>query len=144
MRTGRLWVEEFFKYVVVGGVAFVADFGTMVLSQEFFFARFAWGVYMAAMLGFVVGLVVNYTLSLWFVFTKDRYADRGRNVGSFLAFGVIGAMGLAWTELGMWLGVHVLSLNYMLVKVFVTAAVLAWNYLGRKWLVFSNAKEVCE
>lgn len=129
MQTGRLWMVEFIKYAVVGGVAFAADFGTMVLFQECFFARFAWGVYIAVVLGFVVGLVVNYTLSLWFVFTRDRYADRGRSVGSFLAFGVIGAMGLAWTELGMWLGVHVLSLNYMLVKVFVTAAVLAWSPL---------------
>jgi len=144
MRTGRLWVEEFVKYAVVGGVAFAADFGTMVLSQECFFARFSWGVYIAAMLGFLVGLAVNYALSLWFVFTRDRYADRGRSVGSFLAFGVIGALGLAWTELGMWLGVHVLSMNYMLVKIFVTAAVLAWNFLGRKWLVFSGVKEVEE
>ena len=37
----------------------------------------------------------------------------------------------------MWLGVAVLGLDYRLVKVFVTAAVLLWNYLGRKILIFT-------
>ena len=132
--------EEFIRYAVVGGVAFVADFATMVLAQECFLGRFAHGVYLSVMLGFFAGLAVNYVLSLWFVFTRDRYADRGRNVWSFLVFGIIGAAGLGWTELGMWLGVQVLSWNYMFVKIIVTGAVLAWNYLGRKWLVFSGAR----
>ena len=40
----------------------------------------------------------------------------------------------------MWLGVQVLSGNDMFGKSIVTGAVLAWNYLGRKWLVFSGAR----
>jgi putative flippase GtrA len=136
--------EEFARYAVVGGIAFAADFGTMVLAQECLLKRFECGIYFSVMLGFFVGLIVNYVLSLCFVFTKDRYADKGRNVGSFLLFGIIGAAGLGWTELGMWLGVRVFSWNYMFVKILVTGAVLAWNYLGRKWLVFNGAKEVSE
>lgn len=127
---------EFLRYAVVGGIAFVADFGTLVAAQEIYLKSLPSGVYIATVLGFVVGLAVNYALSLWFVFTSENDRGKGRSLGAFLVFGVIGLLGLVWTELGMWLGIELLHLNYMLVKVFVTGAVLAWNYLGRKVFVF--------
>ena len=129
-------VSEFLRYAVVGGVAFIADFGTLVASQEIYLKSFSSGVYIATVLGFIVGLAVNYALSLWFVFTSEKDQGKGRSVGAFLVFGVVGLLGLGWTELGMWLGIECLHWNYMLVKVFVTGAVLMWNYLGRKVLVF--------
>ena len=129
---------EFLRYAVVGGIAFVADFGTLVAAQEIYLKSLPSGVYIATVLGFVVGLAVNYALSLWFVFTSEKDRGKGRSLGAFLVFGVIGLLGLVWTELGMWLGIELLHLNYMLVKVFVTGAVLAWNYLGRKILIFNG------
>ena len=127
---------EFLRYAVVGGIAFVADFGTLVAAQELYLKSFPSGVYIATVLGFVVGLAVNYALSLLFVFTSEKDRGKGRSFGAFLVFGVVGLLGLGWTELGMWLGIELLHLNYMLVKVFVTGAVLLWNYLGRKILIF--------
>lgn len=135
----KILIGEFLRYAIVGGIAFIADFGTLVLSQECLLKRFDGGVYVATVLGFVVGLTVNYTLSLCFVFTQFKDRDKGRSFGAFLVFGAIGLMGLAWTELGMWIGIALLSWNYMVVKVLVTGAVLAWNYLGRKLIIF-NAK----
>ena len=129
-------LSEFLRYAIVGGIAFVVDFGTLVASQEIYLKSFPSGVYFATVLGFVAGLAVNYALSLRFVFTSEKDRGKGRSVGAFLVFGVIGLFGLGWTELGMWLGIELLHLNYMFVKVFVTGAVLAWNYLGRKVLVF--------
>jgi len=131
---------EFMRYAVVGGLAVVADFGTLVLTQELFLKDVSNGVYIATVFGFAVGLVVNYLLSLWFVFTQPKDCGKGRSVGAFLVFGVVGLMGLGWTELGMWVGVAVLEWHYMVVKVLVTGVVLMWNYLGRKILIF-NSKE---
>ena len=130
--------KMFLRYVVVGGLAFLADFGMLVLIQELFLRQFAWGVYIATVFGFVVGLVVNYFLSLWFVFTQRKDKGKGRSVGAFLVFAVIGLLGLLWTELGMWIGIEVFSWNYMVVKILVTGAVLVWNYLGRKLLIFNS------
>ena len=129
---------EFLRYCTVGGIAFLADFGALVLAQELFLKEFVIGVYVATALGFVVGLSVNYTLSLWFVFVQEEYGRKGRNVGTFIVFGVIGLVGLLWTELGMWIGVECLEWNYMIVKVLVTGAVLGWNYLVRKILIFNT------
>ena len=137
----KVLLGEFLRYAVVGGIAFLADFGTLVLAQELFFKSFPWGVYAATVCGFAVGLAVNYALSLAFVFTREEDKGKGRTVGAFLAFGAIGLMGLAWTELGMWIGVELLAWNYMAVKVVVTALVLAWNYLGRRILVFDRNRD---
>ena len=127
---------EFLRYAVVGGLAFVADFCSLVAAQELMFENFSWGIYAATVIGFVVGLAVNYVLSILFVFTQAKDRGKGRSVGAFVVFGLIGVVGLGLTELGMWVGVEILTWNYMVVKVLVTGAVLAWNYLGRKVLIF--------
>ena len=137
----KVLIFEFLRYAIVGGIAFVADFGTLVLAQELIFKAWAGGVYIATVCGFIVGLAVNYALSLMFVFTQAKDRGRGRSVAAFLTFGVIGLLGLGWTELGMWLGIAVLGWNYMIVKILVTGAVLAWNYLGRKILIFNGKAE---
>jgi len=129
-------ILELLRYVVVGGIAFLADFGTLVLAQELFLKAYPWGVYVATVLGFFVGLAVNYVLSLTFVFISAKDRGKGRTFGAFLIFGIVGVVGLGLTELGMWIGIELLSWNYMIVKVLVTGAVLMWNYLGRKILVF--------
>lgn len=129
-------ILEFLRYAVVGGIAFLADFGTLVGFQELVFHRWGWGVYAATVCGFVVGLAVNYFLSLLFVFTQAKDRGKGRSFGAFVLFGVIGLVGLGLTELGMWLGIEGLGWNYMIVKILVTGAVLMWNYLGRKLIIF--------
>lgn len=134
-------VGEFLRYCVVGGIAFLADFGTLVAAEELFLKDYSLGVYVATVFGFFVGLAVNYMLSLWFVFTQKKDRGKGRSIGAFIVFGVVGILGLLWTELGMWIGIELLCWNYMIVKILVTGAVLFWNYLGRKLLVF-NSKEL--
>ena len=132
----RLVVLEFLRYAVVGCIAFVADFGSLVAAQELFFKSCRYGVYLSTAIGFAVGLVVNYVLSLCFVFTASKDQGKGRSLGAFFLLGIIGLLGLIWTEFGMWLGVDCLGWNYKFVKVAVTGAVLMWNYLGRKILIF--------
>ena len=137
-RNLQILLSEFIRYVVVGGIAFLVDFGTLVAIEEFLLHDLRYGVYVATVFGFFAGLSVNYALSIWFVFTQEKDRGKGRNIGAFLVFGVIGLLGLLWTELGMWIGIEALSWNYMIVKVLVTGAVLVWNYLGRKLLIFNS------
>ena len=131
-------VNEFLRYIVVGGVSFAADFASIVLLEESLLKSYSWGIYVAVVCGFLVGLAVNYALSIRFVFTASDYAGRGRSVSAFVLFGIIGLVGLLLTELGMWLGVSVLGIHYTLVKVFVTGGVLLWNYLARRLIVFGG------
>lgn len=131
-------LKEFLRYAIVGGIAFVADFCVMVAAEEYLFKSIEPGVYCAVILGFLAGLSVNYALSLRFVFRRSDYAERGRSPLAFLAFGVIGVIGLGLTELGMWIGVSLLAVHYTIAKIVVTGGVLAWNYLARRIVVFGE------
>ncbi len=130
-------IGEFARYVVVGGIAFLVDFAVLWLCQSFLFGAFSWGVYVSTALGFCVGFIVNYILSLVMVFTRKRDRVRGRQVGAFSLVLLIAITGLLLTELGMWIGVDVLVWDYRLVKIFVTGGVLVWNFLARKIWVFN-------
>ena len=133
---GMTVVFEFLRYAVVGGIAFLVDFGTLVACEELVFKRLSFGVYLATVCGFVAGLLMNYFLSLRYVFVQEKDRGKGRSFGAFVVFGVIGLVGLGLTELGMWFGIECLVWNYMIVKILVTGCVLMWNYLGRKLIVF--------
>jgi putative flippase GtrA len=126
---------EFLRYCAVGGVAFLADFLSLTLCRELLFAGDA-GLFAATTVGFLVGIAVNYALSLLFVFTRDDQKAKGRRASAFLVFLVVGVIGLGLTHLGMWAGSVALRFDYRLVKIVVAGIVLIWNYLGRKLLVF--------
>ena len=152
----KIIIYEFLRYVVVGGIAFLVDFGSLYLSQEFIFHNNPIGIYPSTAIGFILGLIVNYTLSLKFVFTQKKDQGKGRDTKSFAIFAIIGIIGLGLTELGMYIGCDLLKTQldnsltyisnsigynlvqhgYLLVKCFVTAVVLLWNYAGRKIIIF--------
>ena len=135
-------VVEFLKYCVVGGIAFVADTASLMLFYHFVFGEFSFDLlflHIATAVGFLVGLVVNYVLSVLFVFNRPGQQEKGKSVGAFLVFGVVGLIGLALTELGMMLGVGLLGDRFLLpVKIVVAGIVMVWNYLGRKIFVYGG------
>ena len=136
----RKLLFEFMRYVLVGGIAFVADSGILVLFRECIFSsgsKLDLGISTAA--GFVAGLIVNYILSVVFVFRRGENKNSGKSIKGFIAFAVIGVIGLGLTELGMYIGVWVFKWHYVLTKILVAGAVLVWNYVARKIIVFGKA-----
>lgn len=136
-------IREFLRYAVVGGIAFLFDAGTLAFFREIVFKSDGSETVMAISVaaGFITGLMVNYFLSLAFVFKSTKQQKQGRTVKAFLIFAVIGIVGLGLTELGMYIGVKIVGsagLWYLLVKCFVAGAVLVWNYIGRKIFVFKG------
>ena len=126
---------EFLRYVVVGGLAFLADVGTLVFCREVVFHDWGEGVYISVMIAFLAGHVVNYLGSLWFVFRDPDERRNGLTWNAFWLFAVVGASGAGMTELGMWVGYGLLGMNYVLTKVLVAAVVFVWNFIGRKLVV---------
>ena len=134
-------VKEFARYLVVGGTAFLVDYGVLFLSKTFLFQSLGdTGVYLATALGFLAGLIYNYILSLIWVFQSAKAQNKGKTVGAFVVFAVIGAIGLLLTEGGMYVGYQLLHINYLIVKLFVAAVVLLWNYGARKMILFRDDK----
>lgn len=134
-------IKEFLRYVVVGGISFLADFGTLTLFEEVFLTGGEkWQIFISTAAGFIVGLAVNYILSLVFVFRAEDNRNSGKSIGAFLIFALVGIIGLGITEGLMHLGVNVLHFHYMLTKIVAAGIVLVWNYLGRKILIFKGKK----
>ena len=132
-------IKEFFRYVIVGGISFLADFGTLTLFEEMIFRQQEdWQIFVSTAAGFIVGLIMNYILSLVFVFRASENRSSGKSVGEFVIFALVGVVGLGITEGLMHLGVNVLHFHYMFTKIVSAGIVLIWNYLGRKILVFSR------
>jgi putative flippase GtrA len=128
---------EFMRFCLVGGVAFLADSGTLYLLNSVLPEMTGfWRLCIATAGGFIVGLTVNYILSVRFVFISARQSGVGRNFKDFVIFTLVSAVGLGLTELGMWVGTELLFWHFMFVKVIVTGIVLMWNYIGRKVFIF--------
>lgn len=134
---------EFGRYLVVGGIAALVDWGTLYLSYNFIFAGIgSWQLTAATAAGFIAGLILNYILSLIWVFRSAKESKKGKTVGAFIIFTVIGVIGLLLTEGGMNLGCMLIGEdNYMLVKIFVTGVVLIWNYAARKIFIFKDDRK---
>jgi len=125
---------QFLRYLVVGGIAFVLDFGVLVVLTD---ALGVWYLTSAAV-SFCCGLATNYLLSITWVFTVRSVSSQK---AEFAIFSIIGIVGLGWNELFMYLGTDVAGLDYRVSKLITVAIVLVWNFGMRKLLLFSGPRK---
>jgi putative flippase GtrA len=120
---------QLFRYTFVGGVAFVFDFGFLYILTEFAGLHYL----LSASLSFLLGLTVNYVLSVLWVFSRHALKSRWVEFG---IFATVGLVGLALNALFMWLFTDVAGLYYLLSKVGSTLLVFLWNFFARKVSLF--------
>jgi len=138
-RKPKALTTEIMRFLIVGALAFVVDFSVLSFTAEHIFhTEHGWGLYLATALGFLAGVVVNYVLSVLFVFRNARTNSSSRTYNAFLLFAGLGFIGFLLTEIGMYLGVGIFAINYQLAKMLVTGVVLCWNYLSRKLILFKE------
>jgi putative flippase GtrA len=92
------------------------------------------GYFASAGIGFLVGSIANYLLSIRWVFVPGKY----RQPVEFTAFILTSAAGLALNQLIMWLSVDGLGVYYLYAKLLAIAVVTAWNFASKKLLVFAG------
>jgi putative flippase GtrA len=130
MRLKPLFVQ-LFRYGIVGGIAFVVDYGSLWLLTEVFGLNYL----VSAAIAFLLGLTCNYLLSTRWVFGESKLKNRW---AEFAAFSIIGVAGLGLNELIMWAFTDGLHFHYMLSKVVSTVIVFFWNFFARRYLVFES------
>ena len=126
--TTNIWLQ-LLRYVFVGGVAFVADYGTLFLLTHYAGVHYL----LSAGIAFSIGLTVNYLLSISWVFNKNRST---KPWVEFMVFALIGIVGLGLNELIMYVATDLLHLHYMVSKLISTALVFCWNFFARKLIIF--------
>lgn len=136
---------EFFRSLFVGGVAFVADFGVLTLSKEFFGAS----VITAATIGFTVGVVVNYLMSLLWAFRSSSVENAVLRFMLFVVFAIVGllinnaiisAFDGPLAERGILGSAIDTGYYYMIGKIVATVVVFFWNFFSRKLVLFRGKK----
>lgn len=125
-KTNETFVQ-FFRYIFVGGIATLADMGTLFALYNTLSIHYL----TATALGFLAGIITNYLLSIAWVFQST-----GNMKKEFTIFTIIGIGGLLWTELIMWFLVGKMKLAVMIAKIIAVFLVLMWNFGMRKKFVF--------
>ena len=126
MKNMQLLIKQILKFGVVGGLAFVIDYGLMVLLTEVFGINYL----ISSAVSFSVSVVFNYLLSIFWVFDVSG-SNRGQKE-SFVIFLALSIIGLGLNQLLMWLGSDLMGLHYMLTKIGATAIVMVYNFITRK------------
>lgn len=120
-------MTQIIKFGFVGVLCFVIDYGVMVLLCEVAGVSYL----ISCGIAFCISVVVNYILSMRFVFE----AKNENKSFEFVVFVVLSAIGLGLTELLMWVMVDKFSVHYMLSKIVVTGIVMVYNFITRKVLL---------
>ena len=129
----RLLYVQFFRYLLVGGIATVVDFGILGILTSGLDIHYL----ISNVFSFLAGLVTNYFLSIRWVFPARTIKSR---TAEFVVFGVVGLAGLAISELCMYVGVEAIRLHYTWAKCIAVACALLWNFGVRKLLLFREKR----
>lgn len=117
--------QQIFKFGIVGGIAFIIDYGIMIISKELL----GFSILLSAGLGFTISVIFNYIASIKWVFDVNKEKDEKKNFILFMIFSVIG---LILTELIMFVGTNIINISYLIVKIAATAIVMVFNFITRK------------
>lgn len=122
---------QLFRYFFVGGFAFVVDYGSLFILTEYCEVNYL----TSAAIAFLLGLLINYLISILWVFDKRIVNNRWVE---FLIFAVIGGIGLVLNEIIMYFGREILGLHYMFSKLCSTGIVFFWNFFARKIILYKK------
>ncbi len=123
--------EQIIRFTIIGGITASIDYGIMFCLIEFFSINYL----IATGIGFIAGSVLNYLLSILWVFERGRYKNQTIEFTLFLLFTLIG---FVLNHLIMWVGVDFLYISYMIVKIFSLVVITLFNYISKKYLVFKR------
>ena len=120
----RKIINQILKFGVVGGIAFLIDYGLLYFLTEYIHIYYL----ISSIISFTVSLIFNYILSIKWVFDvtkKQTYKE-------VIIFVILSIIGLGINQLVMYIGVDKLSIHYMLIKLLATIIVMIWNFVTRK------------
>lgn len=120
---------QLFRYTFVGGFAFVIDFSSLFILTEAFHIHYL----VSAAIAFLIGLLINYSISVKWVFNQRKLTSRKNEV---LIFAGIGVVGLGLNEVIIWLCTEIFLFHYLVSKIVSAVLVYLWNFFVRKFSLF--------
>ena len=121
---------QLIRYTFIGGLAYIVDFGSLFILTEFFNIYYL----TSAAIAFTFGLIINFSLSIVWVFNKRRLNNKWVE---FAIYVIIGIVGLGFNELFIWFFTGYLFFHYLVSKIISTVFIYLWNFFARKYILFS-------
>jgi len=119
-------INQILKFGVVGGIAFVIDYGILFLLAKVI----GLNELLSAAISFIISLTFNYFLSTKWVFEAKKQTPK-----EVIIFVLLSVVGLGINELLIYLGTKKLGIDVMIVKLFATAIVMVYNFITRKLII---------
>jgi putative flippase GtrA len=126
--TGLPLPTQLARFGVIGVCTVALDFGLLYILVNFAHLNY----FLAALVAFTAASIVNYLLSVQYVFVAGRF-DKANE---FTIFMVTTVVGLGLNQLTMWLLVGIAGNSYLLAKCVSLTIVTCWNFLSKKRIVF--------
>ena len=126
---------ELLRYTFVGGLASIVDIGVLFVLTRFL------GVYYlhSATIAFCCGLSISYILSISWVFHERKFKNKVLELGLFT---LIGGIGLVCNGVFIWFFTEYAHLHYLLSKMVSALFVFLWNFLAKKFVLFTGTQEL--
>jgi len=147
-------MDQIIKFGLVGGLCFVIDFVISFFGAKLLRETIGVGTDNAALIaaccGFIISVVVNYILSMKFVFERKEDMDRRKE---FVIFFVLSVVGLLINEViikvSMVVANNVFTAIYVKypdlitagAKIVATAVVMVYNFITRKMFLEKKSND---
>ncbi len=118
-------LRQFCRFGLVGLLCFTIDYGLLILMTE----SGLYTYFIASAISYTVSVIVNYILSMRFVFTGKE--DMHKLV-ELIIFLILSMVGLGLTQLIMWITVEYLHLFYASAKILASLIVTIYNFFSKK------------
>lgn len=118
---------QFVKFATVGALATLIQYAVLAASVELL----RWSPVVGSSIGFVVSAVCNYLINRRFTFQSRR-----RHVEAGPRFALVAFVGLWINAAGVWIGVDVVEIHYILAQVAATLVALGWTFFANRYWTF--------
>lgn len=118
---------QIFKFAIVGGSAFLIDYGVFTLLSQVFQIHYL----IASGLSFSISVIYNYILSIKWVFDVTKK----QTTKDFIVFIILSIGGLILNSIIMYIAVDLMHIHELIAKIIATAIVMVYNFITRKIFV---------
>lgn len=116
---------QFVRFASVGLLSLAVDYGFMIILNE----ATDMGYFRACAFSYTLSVLVNYVLSMRYVFHSREDISKTKEVSIFLGLSLVG---LGLNQMAMWLLVDVLQIYYAMAKILAAGMVTSYNFISKK------------